>query len=212
MIPKCMSPTAIGDGNRPSDEIMRRQKSAPVRRLHRVALLAAFIAVAPVLAGCADFDPDKLDVFGLNDKKKLPGDRQPLFPEGVPGVSQGIPAEYRMGSRPADDPALAATAIAPAAQPETKEAAAPAQEPKPQAKPKPKPKQTVKRTPKPAAPVANTAAPAAQQAPAAAWPTPAQQPAAQEPAAWPGTGQSSTTSAPTTAPWPSAPPPGTFTR
>src|SRR5476651_2862471 len=70
------------------------------RRLQRIVLLTAFVAIAPVLVGCENFDMDKLDVFGLNEKKKLPGDRRPLFPEGVPGVSQGIPPEYVKGNQP----------------------------------------------------------------------------------------------------------------
>ena len=65
-----------------------------MRRMHRIVLLAGLVAIAPVLAGCEDFDIDKFDVFGLNEKKKLPGDRKELFPEGVPGVTQGIPPEY----------------------------------------------------------------------------------------------------------------------
>jgi hypothetical protein len=89
MIPK--------SGNRFSDKIIRKNA---MRRLQRIILVTAMIALAPVLAGCENFDLDKLDVFGLNDKKKLPGDRRPLFPEGVPGVSQGIPSEYVKGNQP----------------------------------------------------------------------------------------------------------------
>ena len=47
-----------------------------MRRMHRIVLLAGLVALAPVLAGCEDFDMDKFDVFGLNDKKKLPGERK----------------------------------------------------------------------------------------------------------------------------------------
>jgi hypothetical protein len=71
-----------------------------MRRMHRIVLVATLVALAPVLAGCADFDLDKLDVFGLNEKKKLPGDRKPLFPEGVPGVTQGIPPEFIKSNQP----------------------------------------------------------------------------------------------------------------
>ena len=76
-----MSPKS---GNRFSDKIMRKNG---VRRMRHIVLLVALVALAPVLAGCENFDPEKLDVFGFGDKKKLPGDRKPLFPEGVPGVS-----------------------------------------------------------------------------------------------------------------------------
>ena len=77
-----------------------------MRRMHRIVLLAGLVALAPVLAGCEDFDMDKLDVFHLNEKKKLPGERKALFPEGVPGVTQGIPPEYLKGNQPPPDAAL----------------------------------------------------------------------------------------------------------
>jgi hypothetical protein len=70
-----------------------------MRRTQRIVLLITLALAAPVLAGCANFDPDSLDIFGLNEKKKLPGDRRAVFPEGVPGVSQGIPPEYLKGRR-----------------------------------------------------------------------------------------------------------------
>ena len=44
------------------------------------------------------FDPTDLfnsDIFVT--KKKLPGERQPVFPEGMPGVPQGVPAELIKG-------------------------------------------------------------------------------------------------------------------
>ena len=168
-----------------------------MRRMQRIVLLTTLAVAAPVLAGCADgFDMDKLDVFHLNEKKKIPGERQPLFPEGVPGVSQGVPQEYIKGNQPPPDTALLAPEVAPAA--EAKQAA-PAEEPKPAAKPKakPKPKQSAKRT-KPAA--AAPVQPVAQQpAPAAApWPEPAQ-------------GQSAGSTS-NSAPWPAPPPSGTFSR
>ena len=65
-----------------------------MRRIHRVIVLMSLLAIGPVLAGCSNFDPDNLDVFGLNEKKKLPGERKEVFPGGVPGVTQGIPPEY----------------------------------------------------------------------------------------------------------------------
>ena len=56
------------------------------RRLIAAAVLAAF---SGVLCGCSggfsNFDPtDMLD--WLDTKKKLPGERKPVFPEGVPGL------------------------------------------------------------------------------------------------------------------------------
>src|SRR5215467_15959768 len=114
-----------------------------MRRIRNVATLAGFILIAPVLAGCADFDMDKLDVFGLNEKKKLPGERKEMFPGGVPGVTQGIPPEYMKGNQPPPDTALAPAPGAPAAaaaEPDKKTAAVepePKSEPKPKRKPKP---------------------------------------------------------------------------
>ena len=53
-----------------------------------------------MLAGCgsmSNFDPtDMLDF--LDTKKKLPGERKPVFPEGVPGLEQGVPKDLYKGS------------------------------------------------------------------------------------------------------------------
>ena len=74
-----------------------------MRRLPRIVVLAALLAMGAELAACSDFDLDKLDVFGLTDKKKLPGERKELFPGGVPGVTQGVPPEYMQGYQPPPD-------------------------------------------------------------------------------------------------------------
>lgn len=158
-----------------------------MRRTQRILMLAVIAAILPALAGCADFDPDKLDIFGLNDKKKLPGDRKPLFPEGVPGVSQGIPPEFVKGNQPAPE-----TAQTIPAEPDNKAAGAgpskktagvePAEKPKPKAKPKATAKRKAKTN-------ATAAAPAASDQ--------------QTPAPWPTQGQSSTGT--TQSPWPTAP-------
>ncbi len=174
-----------------------------MRRMHRVVLVAGLVLIAPVLTGCADFDMDKLDVFGLNEKKKLPGERKVLFPQGVPGVTQGIPPEFLKGNQPAADAAQTPPAgqETPAAAPGKKTAAVePAEEPKP--KPKRKPKPATASQP----PTRITVQPATQRQ--QQQPTQDQQPApqqAQSPS--PTAGQSTST-----APWPSAPPPGTFQR
>src|SRR3974390_1940001 len=115
-----------------------------MRALHRFVLLAALVGLVPALTACADFDLDKLDVFGLNEKKKLPGDRKELFPGGVPGVTQGIPPEYMKGNQPAADalqsPVGGQEAPASAAAEAEKKTAAVAPEPEPKPKPKRKPK------------------------------------------------------------------------
>jgi hypothetical protein len=157
-----------------------------MRRIHRIVLLAGLVALAPALAGCEDFDMDKFDIFGLNQKKKLPGDRKAVFPEGVPGVTQGIPPEFVKGNQPPPDtgqlPPGGANDKANAAGPGSKTAAVePAEEPKPKPKPKPKLK------PKPAT--------AANQPP--------QFQGQQQPAPWPTQGQ------PQQPPVQQAPPQGT---
>jgi hypothetical protein len=81
-----------------------------MRGMHRVVLLVALVAIAPVLAGCEGFDSEKFDIFSLNEKKKLKGERKELFPEGVPGVTQGIPPEYLNRPPPRADPAVGSIA------------------------------------------------------------------------------------------------------
>ena len=163
-----------------------------MRRMQRIVLLATFVAVVPVLSGCANFDPDSLDIFGLTEKKKLPGDRRPVFPEGVPGVTQGVPTQYIKGNQPPADAVQGADQVAPPA-------AAPVEEPKPAVKPKPKRKVAAKPKPKPAAapvqPVSQEQQPTAQQA--------------QAPSAWP---QGSTPPSGGASTWPAPPPAGTFSR
>lgn len=156
------------------------------RRIHRIVILATLALAAPVLTGCANFDPDSLDIFGLNEKKKLPGDRRAVFPEGVPGVSQGIPPEYLKGNQPAPETAVV---IPPEpAKPAAKKTAA-VQPQKPKRKSRPA---AVQQQPAGQQPAAQQQVPAANQAP---WPD---QPQGQNA----GSGQ-----------WPNAAPaPGTFSR
>jgi hypothetical protein len=156
-------------------------------RLHRIAVVVAVLVVLPALAGCANFDPDSLDVFGLTEKKKIPGDRKPVFPEGVPGVTQGVPPQYIKGNQAAAEAEAALAAPAP-------EAAPPPDEPK--AEP-PKPKRKAAAKPKPAA--AAPVQPVSQQ--------PQQQQATPQP--WP---QGSQPAPSGTAAWPAPPPAGTFSR
>src|SRR5262252_10209700 len=93
-----------------------------------IVLSLLLLPLGGMLAGC-----DSIDTFQIFDsKKKLPGERQPVFPNGVPGVTQGIPPELVKGyqEQPAPDPAAAAAAAS----------AEKIEPPKPQPKPKPKPK------------------------------------------------------------------------
>lgn len=180
-----------------------------MRRIHRVVMLALLIGIGPVIAGCADFDPDKLDVLGLNEKKKLPGDRKPLFPEGVPGVAQGIPPEYTKGNiAEQTGAAVPVEPLKPEQQPAAQTASA---EPAATAAEKPKPKRVATK-PKPtrvkiAPPPQQEQQPAQAASPWPSSPPPAQQPTQQASSPWP---DPQPQQAP--APWPSAPPPGTFSK
>lgn len=173
-----------------------------MRTFQRAAMLFLLGAFGLALAACADFDLDKLDVFHLNDKKKLPGERKELFPQGVPGVTQGIPPEYMKGNQPPPETAqtLPADEAKPAAEPDKKTAAV-------EFEPEPKPKPKRKAKPRTASqqPAAQTTS---QQQPAS-WPQQEQQPAPQQSQTpWPAPQGQATTAAP----WPSAPAPGTFSR
>jgi hypothetical protein len=185
-----------------------------MRCSQRLIAAAVLIALSGALAGCggggfSSFDPtDWLDF--LDTKKKLPGERKPVFPDGVPGLEQGVPKELYKGSEQEridqQNARTAAAAAAPPVEPKGKRGAkgkqpvtastAPAQQPAASegaaaeeeggtaaAPPAPKPKKIVrKRTtaPPPDAPVA-------QQPPAQQPAQPQQQTASPFPAPLPGT-------------------------
>ena len=98
-----------------------------MRRPQRLIATAVLIALSGALAGCGstgNFDPSDLLDF-LDTKKKLPGDRKPVFPEGVPGLEQGVPKDLYRGARQQDDPnaQAAAAAASPAEEPKSKRGA-----------------------------------------------------------------------------------------
>jgi hypothetical protein len=103
-----------------------------MRRSQRLIAAAVVIALSGALAGCggggmSSFDPSDLLDF-LDTKKKLPGERKPVFPEGVPGLEQGVPKELYKGSRQEqidqqNAQAAAAASAPPAADPKSKRAA-----------------------------------------------------------------------------------------
>ena len=72
-----------------------------MRRSQRLIAAAVLVSLSGVLAGCSDslsnWDPTDLLDF-LDTKKKLPGERKPVFPDGVPGLEQGVPKELYKGS------------------------------------------------------------------------------------------------------------------
>jgi hypothetical protein len=101
-----------------------------MRRSQRLIATAVVIALSGVLAGCAggmsSFDPSDLLDF-LDTKKKLPGERKPVFPEGVPGLEQGVPKDLYKGSRQEQmdrqNAEAAAAAAPPAEEPKSKRGA-----------------------------------------------------------------------------------------
>jgi hypothetical protein len=170
----------------------------------RVVALTVLVAAAPALSGCANFDPDNLDVFHLNEKKKLPGERKELFPGGVPGVTQGIPPEYVKGNHPPPETAQALQAPAPEQSKATEEAESEKKAAAAEPEPKPKPKRAAKPRTASQQPAQAASQPQQRLAP---WPQQNPQPAPQQDQSpWPTQGQT------TTAPWPSSPQPGTFSR
>src|SRR5579872_4376416 len=86
------------------------RRDTDMRRTPRLIAAAVLIAFTGVLGGCSSggFDPSDLMDF-LDTKKKLPGERKPVFPEGVPGLEQGVPKEmYKGAQQQQDAPAVAA--------------------------------------------------------------------------------------------------------
>jgi len=97
-----------------------------MRRPQRLIAATIVFALSSALAGCGSmgsFDPSDLLDF-LDTKKKLPGERKPVFPEGVPGLEQGVPKDLYKGSRQQQLDEQNAQATAAAAPP------SPPQEPK----------------------------------------------------------------------------------
>jgi hypothetical protein len=75
----------------------------------RFILRASVLAAAGLgLAGCESLQ----DIPAMFERKPAPlaGDRQPVFPQGVPGIDRGV-------QQPANAPSQAAPAEAPAQQP-----------------------------------------------------------------------------------------------
>jgi hypothetical protein len=118
-----------------------------MRRTPRLISAAVLIALGGALSGCGSttgWDPSDLLDF-LDTKKPLPGQRKPVFPEGVPGLEQGVPKQLYRGA---------------AAEPAPEAVAPPVEEPKPTraAKPKPRSKPAVATAPPAAQPDAEAPA------------------------------------------------------
>jgi hypothetical protein len=96
-----------------------------MRRPQRLIAATVLIALSGALAGCGsmgNFDPSDLLDF-LDTKKKLPGERKAVFPEGVPGLEQGVPKDLYKGARQDDPNAQAAAAPPPVEEPKSKRGA-----------------------------------------------------------------------------------------
>lgn len=130
--------------------------------------IAVGLGILLPLAACTpggQFDPTEMfssDTF--DSKNKLKGERVPLFPNGVPGTTTGVPPDLIKGYQPPPEP------------PETEANAA--QPAKSELKPKPKPKPNVAEKPPASTPKridvgAKTGTPAQETQPATAWPSPA---------------------------------------
>src|ERR1700709_1356177 len=81
-------------------------------RSQRLIAAAVLLALSGALAGCSsglsNWDPTDLLDF-LDTKKKLPGERKPVFPGGVPGLEQGVPKDlYKGANQQQEVPAVAA--------------------------------------------------------------------------------------------------------
>src|SRR6266508_4338853 len=132
-----------------------------MNRFARGALTLSLLSLGFGLAGCGSMDTSNFDptaIFDLeifNTKKKLPGDRRAVFPEGTPGVPQGVPQDLVKGYQPPEP-----------------------EPPPPPVEAKPKPKQKPKVVAKPkeeSAPTAVTVRPSqaqSQQSSQPQWPDP----------------------------------------
>lgn len=117
----------------------------PARRVSLLVRAGAALLLALVIAACTpggQFDPT--EVFdSLDTKKRVQGQREPLFPNGVPGAETGVPPDLVKGYQP---PPEQAADNGDAAKPAAATSATAAAE-KPKSKPKPKPKPKVARAP-----------------------------------------------------------------
>jgi hypothetical protein len=103
------------------------RNATTTRRSQRLLAGAFVLCFAGLLGGCSSlptpsWDPTDLLDF-LDTKKRAPGERKPVFPEGVPGITPGVPKDMVRGSaesRAASDAQAAAAAAPPPEPPPTK--------------------------------------------------------------------------------------------
>src|ERR1700742_868621 len=96
---------------RKADGRTELNEKSTMRLSQRLIAATVLVALSAILAGCSsmsNFDPMDMIDF-VDTKKKLPGDRKPVFPEGVPGLEQGVPRDmYKGAQQQQDAPAVAA--------------------------------------------------------------------------------------------------------
>lgn len=169
----------------------------PIRYNSPLFRAASGLAFLLVLAACTpggQFDPTELfnsDVF--DSKTKLKGQREPVFPNGVPGTTTGVPADLVKGYQPPPDQTSADAGGAPP----------PAAASKPEAKPKPKPKVAVARLPKRNAAIEKPPSSAPARIDIGATGAPAQQPSQ---ATWPNSPPPAASEQGGQVAWPAPPP------
>ncbi len=177
---------------------MTRKRSIPL-----FIRAGSVLALLLVIAGCTkggQFDPtDFFNSDEFDSKKKLQGQREPVFPAGVPGTTTGVPPDLVKGYQAPPDKSADSSALA---------APPPAAE-----KPKPKPKPKIARAPRPPRTridVSSRPGAPAQQPSAAssdpAWSTASAPPQQSSDPAWPSASAAPQQSAPPPWPTPSAPP------
>jgi len=177
-------------------------------RLPSLMRAGSALALVLVLAACTaggQFDPTEVvsaDIF--NTKKKISGEREPLFPQGVPGAETGVPPDLVKGYQPPPE----APALADNGAEATAKAAAAAEKPRPKLKPKPKvAKVPAQQAHDPVWDQKGAAQPGAagRQPAQSAWPSPQSAPQTNWPAP-PPAGQSSQAAPTAQTNWPAPPP------
>jgi hypothetical protein len=73
-----------------------------MRAVNRIVSIALLGALSILISGCGSLNSsswDPTDIFDfLDTKKRAVGERKPVFPQGVPGVAQGVPPELMKGT------------------------------------------------------------------------------------------------------------------
>jgi hypothetical protein len=175
--------------------------------------VSSMFALIVVLAGCTkggQFDPTTiLDNNMFDSKKPLQGQRELVFPNGVPGATSGIPADLYKGYQPppdqAADNAAAVTPVAPPVAEAQQRPHAASAKAKVHAgrKPRTEIKVGLAKHPKPAAP----SAPSGPQASQTVWPAPAAAQTQSSDTVWPAPPSTNQAQSPQTV-WPAPPPAG----